>query len=666
MEKNCFSKIKQAIINKIVPQRKKRNNKGIALLLALIVMVILFMLSTTYLSTMLSESGIARNQENGEKAFFVAEAGIDRAMRLIVETPKADTMPWSYQENMTDGYYIVTVAEATDIGEDFVRIISTGYVGAAQRTTEAIIYLCAWKFLLMSNTNITFADTAIGSLDGDIHANNSVLGLGIESGFHYVDGSRDQNSNSNLIFDVKNETGATLTLTQLTATWTTPTAYYTEVSIRVSGGTNYGTVWDSLDNGGNRAASGEMINFDEPVLIANNATAQISLEAFSSRISGNINPQIDMDNTTFNITFSDGSTFYPVSVGLASSSAANDLEIDGDIAQGSLGDPLVSMPSVDLLAYRNRATKFFDGDYTFNGLDSFVDSVTASSTTANYKEDSYYITGKVIINSYYKNLSFPRCMITAVGGIEIINEYRPSGLDYIDLTRIANTNSDVEFQIRNNSDVPLTITGLSIAWDPPPNSAAYENIRSKVQGQAAFITNWTFPPPSGRAENSQTVILSPAISLNPGQYADMQIDNFCKFSSGKGNEDMDNEVFSINFYTAAKSYQTIVFRAGEVIVPTGGRIFFRQWRPEYPTLITKDGDIIESGVTDPQDRDFDGILFSENGIVDLETFKLEGCIVANEIILRKALDLEYKPIMVPDPPPDFIAGISFIKWQENY
>jgi hypothetical protein len=649
--------------------QKKRNNKGIALLLALIVMVVLFMLSTAYLSNMLSESGIARNQENAEKVFYVAEAGIDRAMRLIVETPKVDTMPWKYQENMTDGYYIVTVAEATDIGQDFVRIISTGYVGNAQRTTEAIVYLCAWKFLLMSNTNVTFATTATGRLNGDIHANNSVLGIDIDSGLYYVQGSRQRNSNQNVRFNVTNATGASLSLKQLTVTWTSPTAHYSEVRIRVSGGTNYGTVWDRYDNSGNLANSGQLISFNQTVVIPNKATAEIQINSFSTTTTGgggrrgrSSTQRVNMDNTTFNVTFSTGSTFYPVTVPLASNNSSSNLQIDGIITQGSKGDPLVSMPSVDMQAYQNRATKFVDGDYTFNGYDKFVELNV--SNTAYYFYDSYYITGKATINSYYKNLNFPQCMITAAGGIEIINEYRPSGLDYIALSRISKTKFDVQFQIKNNSATALTITRMAVSWDG--GLQAYEEIDSKVQGQTKFTKNWSYPPPSGRAVDSQIITLSPGITLNPGQYADMQINNFRNFSWGQGNSDMDNNTFNITFYTAASSYQTIVLRAGEVITPTGGRVYFRKWRPQYPTLISKTGNITEKGVQDPSDRDFDGIIFCEKGIVDLENFKLDGCIVAKDILLRKKLDLRYVPSMVPDPPPDFIAGISFINWQENY
>jgi hypothetical protein len=644
-------------------KNKKRKDKGIALLLALIIMVILFMLSTTYLSSMLSESGIARNQENSEKAFFIAEAGMDRAIRLIVETPEVDTMPWSYQENMSDGYYIIDISEATDIGEDFVRIVSTGYVDKAQRTSEAIIYLCAWKFLLFSDNNITFLETATGRLRGDIHANKSVLGLGLDSGFYYVPASRDQNSNSNVRFDVKNDTGVPLNLTQLTANWTSPTAYYDEVRIRVSGGANYGTVWDRFDNGGNRAASGELVIFDEVVVISNGAVAEIRLETFSTKLSGNPNPRADMDNTTFNIVFSDGSAFYPIAVGLASSSSS-DLDIQGDITQGSKGDPIVSMPSVDMAAYRARANHVIEGDYVFNGFDRYVDFELLG--TAYYLWDSYYVTGKVTINTFYKNLNFPQCMIIAEGGIEIINEYRPSGLDYIEFSRQPNTNNDVEFQIRNNTDSPVNITRMSVGWDLIPLLAAYENIESRVEGQSSFTTNWSYSPPSGRAANGETVTLIPAITLAPGQYADIQVEDFRNTPWGLGNRDMDNEIFNLTLYTPSGSYQTIVFRAGEEITPSGGRVYFRRWRPEYPTLITKDGDIIENGAFEPRDRDFDGIIYTENGLLDIENFRMDGCMVADEMILRKELDLDYTPRMVPDPPPDFIAGIAFIKWQENY
>jgi hypothetical protein len=643
---------------------KKRNDKGIALLLALIIMVILFMLSTTYLSSMLSESGIARNQENSEKAFFLAEAGIDRGMRLIVETPDVDTMPWSYQENMSDGYYTLDISEATDLGSDYVRILATGYAGKAQRTSEAIIYLCAWKFLLFSNTNITFADTAVGSLDGDIHANQSVFGLGIDAGFYYIDGTRQANTNQNVRFSIRNATGAPVNLTQLTANWSSPSAYYSEITVNVSGGTNYGTVWDRFDNGGDRLASGELAPFDEVVVIPNMATAQIRIESFKRDRTGWFNPNRDMDNTTFNISFSDGTDFYPVTVNLASGGAASELDIDGVITEGSKGDPIVTMPVVDMAAYRARADHVIDGDYVFNGYDRFVDFELFG--TCYYLWDSYYCTGKVTINTFYNNLNFPQCMITAEGGIEIVNEYQPSGVDYIELSRRANTNSDVEFQIRNNTDSAITITRMSIGWDLVPLFAAYEYIDSRVEGQGSFTRNWSYTPPSGRAGNGDIVNLNPAITLAPGQYADIQFENFNNFSFGLGSRDMDNEVFNLNMYTPTGSYQTIVFRSGETITPSGGRLYFRRWSPQYPTIITKDGDITETGAFEANDRDFDGILYSQNGTIDIENFEMDGCMVANNMIFKQDLDLEYRPIMVPDPPPDFIAGLSFIKWQENY
>ena len=86
-----------------------KNNRGIALLISLIVMMILFIFGTAYLSSMISETGIARNQENSEKAFFIAESGIKRALRLLVEDNSWRTN--SLIENMTNGFYDVIVEE---------------------------------------------------------------------------------------------------------------------------------------------------------------------------------------------------------------------------------------------------------------------------------------------------------------------------------------------------------------------------------------------------------------------------------------------------------------------------------------------------------------------------------------------------------------------------
>ena len=79
-----------------------QNNRGMALLLTLIVMMILFIFGAAYLGSMISETGIARNQEKSEQAFFIAESGMQRAIRLLVEDNTWRTALLT--ENMTDGF----------------------------------------------------------------------------------------------------------------------------------------------------------------------------------------------------------------------------------------------------------------------------------------------------------------------------------------------------------------------------------------------------------------------------------------------------------------------------------------------------------------------------------------------------------------------------------
>ena len=58
----------------------------------------------------------------------------------------------------------------------------------------------------------------------------------------------------------------------------------------------------------------------------------------------------------------------------------------------------------------------------------------------------------------------------------------------------------------------------------------------------------------------------------------------------------------------------------------------------------------------------DNMLFQYNvGVREI----IQSVKVADEIGLINDLDLHYKPKFVPDPPPDFIAGIAIDSWQEN-
>ncbi|MCM8813125.1 MAG: pilus assembly PilX N-terminal domain-containing protein [Candidatus Omnitrophica bacterium] len=645
--------------NHAVSRNKQR--RGIALLIALFALVILFLLGTAYLSAVLSEAGIARNQESGEKALYLAEAGLERALRVMTEDPDAGVLPWTLQENMTNGYYRVTAEEATDIGDGFVRIISYGYSGKAQRICELVVYLCAWKYLLCSNTDITFTPTALGTVEGDIHANNSVLGISAHNGLYYEQGSRSNNSNEDLVFTVQNDTGRELVLTAMSVTWTSPTAYYTQVTIDANPGTNYGTVWDRWDNGGTRANSGLAIAYRTPVRIASGGSADIRVNDFKQSPTNATSPNVDMDNTAFSLTFWENTTAHSVSIPLAGTT--DPVQVNGEITEGSAGDPLVQIPVVDLAGYRSIATQVITGDFLFDGYDAHVDRLQGN--TAIYKNAAFYITGKATLNTFYRNLQFRQSMITAEGGIDIVNRYIPLPLDYVTISRQANTNEDVIFQIQNSSAATITLTHLTVDWAPPPNNAAYEYIEARLADAPSFTRLWSFSSNS-RAGRGQKITFSVQFSLAAGAIADFRLLNFCQRSNGGGYEDMDNETFTLTYFAGTTTYPVAVLLAGQSPTPNGGNLYFRRWRPQYPTLVTKTGDIIERDSSAAADRDFDGIIYSEQGTVDFENLRLDGCIVADRIIFSENINLIYVPRMIPDPPPFFMSGMSFMEWMERY
>jgi len=101
---------------------------------------------------------------------------------------------------------------------------------------------------------------------------------------------------NNLRFTIENYTGATLQVTGLTLTWSSPAAYFDEVRW------NGTTVFNA---GGSHPGSGTMISFSSPRNIGNNSSADISINDFRSNPSGGAS--VNMDNVSFLVEFSDGS-----------------------------------------------------------------------------------------------------------------------------------------------------------------------------------------------------------------------------------------------------------------------------------------------------------------------------------------------------------------------
>lgn len=121
-------------------------------------------------------------------------------------------------------------------------------------------------------------------------------GVGIE----YVDGSGETLNNKcdRVRFRITNTSDSPITLTSMTLTWASPTAYYKKVKI----------IEDVIEQSKPQIGSGVTANFKENVTLQPGQTATVEIESFRSK-HWEGGSKVDMSNVDMTVTFSDGSTF---------------------------------------------------------------------------------------------------------------------------------------------------------------------------------------------------------------------------------------------------------------------------------------------------------------------------------------------------------------------
>lgn len=101
------------------------NKRGVALVLAYMVTGVLIILSAGFISRSVSERNIVLRHVNSEKAFWLAEAGIARAIKDFPGSPLSGTL--NYADSNTYAYNTTTVSDEASC-TDCYRITSTGTV----------------------------------------------------------------------------------------------------------------------------------------------------------------------------------------------------------------------------------------------------------------------------------------------------------------------------------------------------------------------------------------------------------------------------------------------------------------------------------------------------------------------------------------------------------
>jgi len=103
---------------------------------------------------------------------------------------------------------------------------------------------------------------------------------------------------SGFSFWIENNTGGAVTVTSATVTWSSPTAYYRNI------------IWDGItvvSRNNPQVASGETVNFSSAQTINDGESLKITIDSFRTFLTGG--PEVDIDNSTFSVEFSDGSVF---------------------------------------------------------------------------------------------------------------------------------------------------------------------------------------------------------------------------------------------------------------------------------------------------------------------------------------------------------------------
>lgn len=120
-------------------------------------------------------------------------------------------------------------------------------------------------------------------------------------GIEYVDGTIGfvDPDCERVTFDITNTSGSDITLTDMTVSWSTPTAWYDRI---VFDGI---TIWseNSPSNG-----TGDVASFISSQVVTPSQTITVIIRKFKDQNDGG-GGDVDMNNVTFTILFSDGSTF---------------------------------------------------------------------------------------------------------------------------------------------------------------------------------------------------------------------------------------------------------------------------------------------------------------------------------------------------------------------
>ncbi|MDS1030066.1 hypothetical protein RDV78_06105 [Bacillota bacterium LX-D] len=112
-----------------------KNSEGFVLIFVLLIFLLILTFGSAIASVTVSEFRILKNLSNSTKAFYLAEAGLAEAKKIIINSNYSAINNLSINKEIGEGDVNIKITRKADL----YTIISVGKIGRARRTVEEII-----------------------------------------------------------------------------------------------------------------------------------------------------------------------------------------------------------------------------------------------------------------------------------------------------------------------------------------------------------------------------------------------------------------------------------------------------------------------------------------------------------------------------------------------
>ena len=641
------------------------NNKGIALLLSLIIMVILLVLGGAYMYMVRLEAYISKNQRNSTEALYIAEAGMERGIRYFVDLKGSwtGTLGPEYLDTGNTKRYTVT-SGASPLGADWRTLISTGVVletgtgvELAKRILQADVSIIAFKYALLSNEDIN-RSTAYGNIDGRIHANRMVY---LDPARMTMDAGQPEPSMPRVLmpqidmayYATDNFTGVGLNYSKIGSDTSFGSPYLNPVSNTVYYIQGIASIYTTDQD----------VTFTNCVLVAEGRVATVGTDTStppwttlttSDTISDFSTPNgwAAVNGDLFNYASRDANNFYTCTGDATQNSHWTD-ETVGQVNASQTTTAVTLFPPTTTLTLQSTSgflyptgSALIEGEsFTYTGIDRSTNTLTGCSGF-----DSDHSTGNYVIQSQDGIVIKGREIICVTGS--------PT------LKKVGGIWRRIEFDIRNVTLYNVVLDKFMATWIDSPTLTKVEIPKGTVV--------WTGTYTKG----------SPPVSFSPSYNSVVGTTTTVAFEFSGDISPSGATQLVTTFYEAAPyntPYEVNLNIQGvktlSFTVPLNASN-----KADYPAMATKLSNIREVGSEKRDDRAVNGVAYSEQGRVQFDHVDMLGCIVANEMDLinknensttagKINIDNYTVPAKryVPDPAPlGFTGGLTIINWREAY